>query len=52
MAGPTLAGVATSAQQIVTSPDYKGKARDAAGYIRESIVELRYYRETVFRSPT
>lgn len=37
MAGPTLAGVATRAQQIVTSPDYKGKAKDVQGYIRESI---------------
>ena len=39
LAGPTLAGVATRAQQYVGSPDYKGKAKDAAGYIRESITE-------------
>ena len=39
MAGPSLAGVATRAQQIVASPDYKGKAKDVAGYISESIVD-------------
>jgi nitric oxide reductase subunit C len=39
MAGPTLAGVATRAQQIVTSPDYKGKAKDVVGYISESITD-------------
>ena len=39
MAGPSLAGVATRAQQTVGSPDYKGQAKDAAGYLRESIVQ-------------
>jgi nitric oxide reductase subunit C len=39
MAGPTLAGVATRAQQIVTSPDYKGKAKGVEGYISESITD-------------
>ena len=39
LAGPSLAGVATRAAQIVGSPDYKGEAKDVAGYIRESIVE-------------
>ena len=39
LAAPTLSGIATRATQIVQSPDYKGKAKDAAGYIRESIVE-------------
>ena len=39
MAGPTIAGVATRAQQIVTSPDYKGKAKDALGYMSESITD-------------
>jgi nitric oxide reductase subunit C len=38
MAGPTLAGLATRAAEIVASPDYKGQASDARGYIRESIV--------------
>jgi nitric oxide reductase subunit C len=38
MAGPSLAGVATSAQQTVGSANYKGEAKDAAAYLRESIV--------------
>lgn len=38
MAGPTLAGLATRAAEIVASPDYKGQASDARGYIRESVV--------------
>jgi nitric oxide reductase subunit C len=37
--GPTLAGMAATAAARVRSPDYRGQARDAAGYIRESIVE-------------
>jgi nitric oxide reductase subunit C len=37
--GPTLAGLPATASARIASPDYKGKARDAAGYIRESIVE-------------
>ncbi len=37
--GPTLAGIPATAAVRIASPDYKGKARDAAGYIRESIVE-------------
>lgn len=39
MAGPSLAGVATRAQEAISSPNYKGKAKDAIGYIRESITE-------------
>lgn len=39
MAGPTLAGLATKAREIVDSPEYGGDATDAEGYIRESIVE-------------
>lgn len=38
MAGPTLAGLAGKAKDIVDSPDYEGNATDAEGYIRESIV--------------
>lgn len=38
LAGPSLAGIGSRGEQIVGSPDYKGKAKDAAGYIRESIV--------------
>lgn len=39
LAGPSLAGIATRAAQLVGSPDYQGNAEDAAGYIRESILE-------------
>ena len=39
MAGPTLAGLAGRTQQLFASGQYKGKATDLAGYIRESIVE-------------
>ncbi|OCX94536.1 MAG: cytochrome C [Pseudomonas sp. CO183] len=38
MAGPTLAGLATRAAEVVASPDYQGQASGARGYIRESIV--------------
>ena len=38
MAGPTLAGVASRAKQMIGSSDYKGKAKDVESYIRESIV--------------
>src|SRR5690606_18749159 len=38
MAGPTLAGVGTRAAETVASDEYTGEATDAAGYIRESIV--------------
>jgi nitric oxide reductase subunit C len=39
MAGPSLAGLAARAQQIIESPDYTGDAQDVRGYIRESILE-------------
>ena len=40
MAGPSLAGVATRAPQtVLASADYKGEAKDVAGYLRESIVQ-------------
>lgn len=38
LAGPSLAGIGTRAAQTVADPSYKGQAKDAAGYIRESIV--------------
>ena len=38
MAGPSLAGLGTRAGAAVKDPAYKGKATDANGYIRESIV--------------
>ncbi len=39
MAGPSLAGVATRAAKVVSDEGYAGSATDAAGYLRESIVE-------------
>jgi nitric oxide reductase subunit C len=36
--GPTLAGIASTAAARVRAPDYHGQAKDAAGYIRESIL--------------
>jgi len=40
---PNLGNIATEAARIVRSREYRGKARDAAGYIRESIVEPNAY---------
>lgn len=37
MAGPSLAGIAQRAAEIVNDPSYTGSATDAEGYIRESI---------------
>ena len=39
LVGPSLAGIPETAEKRIESPDYKGKATDAAGYIRESIVD-------------
>ena len=39
MAGPSLAGVSLRAAQVIASPIYKGKAKDPAAYIHESIAE-------------
>lgn len=38
-AGPSLAGIATRAEQTVTAADYTGRATDAESYLLESIVE-------------
>lgn len=43
LAGPSLAGLASRAKQVIASPDYKGKAKDAEGFIRESIVTPSAY---------
>lgn len=43
MAGPTLAGLATRAAEIIASPQYEGEATDVEGYIRESIVAPSAY---------
>lgn len=38
LVGPSLAGVATRAAERIREADYHGKARTAAGYLRESIL--------------
>lgn len=43
LAGPTLAGLAARAKQVIASPAYKGKAKDVEGFIRESIVTPSAY---------
>lgn len=43
LAGPTLAGIAAQAEEIISSSDYKGSVKDAAGYIHESIVDPDAY---------
>jgi nitric oxide reductase subunit C len=40
---PNLGNIATEAARIIRQPDYRGGARDAAGYIRESIVDPDAY---------
>lgn len=40
---PNLGNIATEAARIVRLPDYHGRAKDAAGYIRESIVDPNAY---------
>lgn len=39
MAGPSLAGVGERALKAIASSDYKGKAKDAQGYVHEAILE-------------
>jgi nitric oxide reductase subunit C len=43
MAGPSLAGIGTRAAERLKQADYKGGAKDAAGYIHESIVNPSAY---------
>jgi nitric oxide reductase subunit C len=40
---PNLGNIATEAARIVRLREYRGAARDAAGYIRESIVDPNAY---------
>lgn len=47
--GPSLAGIASTAAARMRSPDYHGQAKDAAGYIRESILSPNAY---VLTGPT
>jgi nitric oxide reductase subunit C len=39
LVGPSLAGIGERASERVRDPSYAGKATDAAGYLRESILE-------------
>tara|TARA_R110001592_G_scaffold201105_3_gene450154 strand:- start:221 stop:1057 length:837 start_codon:yes stop_codon:yes gene_type:complete len=43
MAGPSLAGVAARAADVIASPDYSGEATDPEAYIRESITHPSAY---------
>ncbi|NMM81590.1 cytochrome C [Acidovorax sp. SRB_14] len=43
MAGPSLAGLKERTEKLLASGTYKGKAKDLAGYIHESIVEPSAY---------
>src|SRR5689334_17474783 len=40
---PNLGNIATEAARIVASRDYHGRAKDAAAYVRESIVDPNAY---------
>ena len=39
LAGPSLAGLSARTEQLLASGQYNGKAKDLAGYIRESITD-------------
>ena len=43
LAGPSLAGLSARTEKLLASSQYKGKAKDLAGYIRESITEPSAY---------
>ncbi|HEX2828034.1 MAG TPA: cytochrome c [Burkholderiales bacterium] len=43
LAGPTLAGIGTRAEATLKNPAYKGAAKDAVGYVRESITDPHAY---------
>ncbi|KRA33472.1 MULTISPECIES: c-type cytochrome [Rhodanobacter] len=45
MAGPSLAGISALAEKAIASGAYKGEAKDAAGFIRESILHPSKYLE-------
>jgi nitric oxide reductase subunit C len=40
---PNLGNIASEAARIIRLPNYRGRAKDAAGYIRESIVDPNAY---------
>ncbi|MFP5405111.1 MAG: cytochrome c, partial [Gammaproteobacteria bacterium] len=39
----SLSGISARAAQVIASPEYKGKAKDVAGFIHESIVDPSAY---------
>ncbi len=43
LVGPSLAGIGTQADQIIKDPNYKGSAKTAQDYIKESIVNPNVY---------
>jgi len=43
MAGPSLSGLSARTETLLASGGYKGKAKDLAGYIHESIIEPSAY---------
>ncbi len=43
LVGPSMAGIATEAEKIIKEADYKGTAKTAADYLRESIVNPDAY---------
>lgn len=43
LVGPSMAGIATKAEQTIKQADYKGSAKTAAEYLRESIVNPNVY---------
>ncbi len=43
LVGPSLAGIGTSAAQIIKDPNYKGSAKTPEDYIKESIVNPNAY---------
>jgi nitric oxide reductase subunit C len=49
LVGPSLADIATTAAERIAEPEYRGGAKDAAGYIRESIHDPNAY---VLKGPT
>ncbi len=43
LAGPSLGGIVTKAEEHLASPDYNGKATDVRTYLHESIVDPSIY---------
>lgn len=43
LVGPSMAGIATAAEKTIKEADYKGTAKTAADYLRESIVNPDAY---------